>query len=72
MMSLIWNAEPNKKALYPIIIILLVALEKNKEEDRDVFSLSQSMRFAAEAHPHVSTESSGDSEALDSSFGNQK
>lgn len=45
----------DKQALYPVVIILLVALENNKEEDRNVFSLSQSLRFITEAQSHVPT-----------------
>ncbi|KAE9404185.1 hypothetical protein BT96DRAFT_989667 [Gymnopus androsaceus JB14] len=69
------SALPFLSALYPVIIILLVALESNKEDNtRTVFSLSQSMRFATAARPQgASSDGSDSSEAVSSSiYGNQR
>ncbi|KAF9061800.1 hypothetical protein BDP27DRAFT_1337586 [Rhodocollybia butyracea] len=54
------SAVPYLSALYPVIIILLAALENSKDQNN--FTLSQSIRFA-EANPNAST--SDLSESLD-------
>ena len=46
-----------------------MALENKKTDDRTVFSLSQSMRFATEARPQgASSDGSDSSEAVSSSI----
>ncbi|KAE9397857.1 hypothetical protein BT96DRAFT_940619 [Gymnopus androsaceus JB14] len=67
------SALPYLSALYPIIIILLVALENNKIDNRAAFSLSQSLRLATEARTRgASSNGSDSSEAVSYSIENQR